>query len=205
VLAVVVAFTVIGTLGGSLLAPPLRERFSEERVLLGSLAVVSLCSFMGVWSGGLPGALLVGFGVGLSVNAGKLCFDTIVQRDAPDANYGRTFARFETRFQMFWVIGALLPVVFTVPARLGFSVLSIASGFAAFSYYVGARGTNVPSRIREARQRAAARRSGSEDQPDPDSPAAGQPVDPTARMPTPASAEVTQVTNEDLPGEDTLF
>ena len=171
VLGVVVAFTVIGTLGGSLLAPPLRERFSEETVLLGSLITVAVASFLGVWSGGLPGALLVGFAVGLGVNAGKLCFDAIVQRDAPDANYGRTFARFETRFQLFWVLGALVPVVFTIPARLGFFLVAVAAGFAAFSYKVGARGSDhEPS-----------------PQPPPGPPGPSEHLDPTERMPsTPA-------------------
>ena len=41
---------------------------------------------------------------------GKLAFDSIVQRDAPDANRGRSFARFETRFQVIWVLGAFIPV-----------------------------------------------------------------------------------------------
>ena len=40
---------------------------------------------------------------------GKLAFDSIVQRDAPDANRGRSFARFETRFQIIWVVGASSP------------------------------------------------------------------------------------------------
>ncbi len=138
-LGVVVAFSVLGALGGSLAAPRLRERFSEERVLLGALGLVSSAAFLGVWSGGLSGAILVGFAVGAGVSSGKLCFDTIVQRDAPDANYGRTFARFETRFQMFWAIGALIPVVFTIPARLGFAMLAGAAGFAAFSYVVSSK------------------------------------------------------------------
>lgn len=138
-LGAVVVFSVLGTLAGSLSAPPLRRRFSEELVLLGGLVTVATVAFLGMWSGGLSGALFVGFGVGLGVSAGKLCFDTIVQRDAPDANYGRSFARFETRFQLFWVAGALIPVVFTIPARLGFFLLAVAAGLAAFSYFVGSR------------------------------------------------------------------
>ena len=142
-LAAVVAFSIIGTLAGSLSAPRLRSRFSEERVLLGSMLTLATVAFLGVWIGGLSGALVVGFAVGLSVSGGKLCFDTIVQRDAPDANYGRTFARFETRFQLLWVFGALIPVVLTIPARLGFFVLAAASAFAAFSYQVGRRTTDA--------------------------------------------------------------
>ncbi|MGI9624817.1 MAG: MFS transporter [Acidimicrobiales bacterium] len=143
-LGVVVAFTVIGTLCGALSAPKLRQRIPEERLLLGALVVISATAFLGVWSGGLSGAVLVAFAMGLSVSAGKLAFDSIVQRDAPDANYGRTFARFETRFQLFWVFGAIIPTVLTIPARFGFFLIAGAAGAAAFSYYVGSRAPDDP-------------------------------------------------------------
>jgi MFS family permease len=133
-LGAVVAFSVIGGLAGSLAAPRIRARIDEERMLLGSLITTFFAALLGVWSGGISGALLVGFAVGISVSSGKLAFDSIVQRDAPYANYGRSFARFETRFQLLWVVGALIPVIFTIPARLGFSLLALASGFAAFSF-----------------------------------------------------------------------
>ena len=77
--------------------------------------------------------------VGVAASAGKLAFDSIVQRDAPDANRGRSFARFETRFQVAWVAGAFIPVVIPLPARLGYLVVAAAAGFAAFSYVVGRR------------------------------------------------------------------
>ena len=54
--------------------------------------------------------------VGATGSAAKQAFDSIVQRDAPDANRGRSFARFETRFQLVWVIGALIPIVIPIPA-----------------------------------------------------------------------------------------
>ncbi len=138
-LAVVVGATVMGNLTGSLLAPRLRERVHEERLLLGSLLLIATTALLGVWTGGLSGAVFVGFVVGVGVSSGKLSFDSIVQRDAPDANYGRTFARFETRFQLLWVFGALIPVLFSIPARLGFFLLALAAGAAAFSFFVGSR------------------------------------------------------------------
>tara|TARA_A200000159_G_C7218435_1_gene295058 strand:+ start:83 stop:598 length:516 start_codon:yes stop_codon:yes gene_type:complete len=106
-------------------------------MLLGALFTITSISLLGLWAGGISGALVVGLAVGFSVSSGKLAFDSIVQRDAPDANYGRSFARFETRFQLIWVFGALIPVVFTLPARLGFFVLVIAGGTAALSYLLG--------------------------------------------------------------------
>ena len=69
--------------------------------------------------------------VGVGASAGRLAFDAIVQRDAPDANYGRSFAGFETRFQLLWVIGGFLPVIVPIPAQLGFVVVAITAGFGA--------------------------------------------------------------------------
>jgi len=103
--AVLVA-SVAGALLGALIAPRLRLIFSEERILVGALGIVAAGGLACALQGGLVGsagcALVVGFGA----SAGRLAFDAIVQRDAPDANFGRSFARFETRFQLLWVIGA---------------------------------------------------------------------------------------------------
>jgi hypothetical protein len=63
-----------------------------------------------------------------------------VQRDAPDANRGRSFARFETRFQLTWVAGAFLPVIISIPLEIGFLVIAGCAGFALFSYLAGLRG-----------------------------------------------------------------
>lgn len=147
-LGAVVGFTVLGSLAGALLAPKLRERIPEERLLLGALTVIAGTCFLGVWSGGLSGAMLVAFAVGLGVSSGKLAFDSIVQRDAPDANYGRTFAKFETQFQLFWVAGALIPVLFKIPARFGFFVLVAGAAGSGLSYLVGSRAADQPPVIR---------------------------------------------------------
>jgi hypothetical protein len=87
-------------------------------------------------------------GVGVAASTGKLAFDSIVQRDAPDANRGRSFARFETRFQLIWVIGGFVPVVVALPARVGFLVVAGAGGFALFSYLAGLRGVRGGRRRR---------------------------------------------------------
>jgi len=70
---------------------------------------------------------------------GKLAFDSLVQRDAPDANRGRSFARFEVRFQLVWVIGAVTPVLIDIPLRVGFLFIAGTAAFALFSYLAGQR------------------------------------------------------------------
>ena len=84
--------------------------------------------------------------LGVAAASAKLAFDSIVQRDAPDAAQGRAFARFETRFQLAWVLCALAPVLIPIPRRAGMLVLALACGLAAAFYYVGRRaGRDHPS------------------------------------------------------------
>ena len=57
--------------------------------------------------------------MGVTSGTAKQAFDALVQRDAPDANRGRSFARFETKFQLAWVVGAAMPLLVRVPAGGG--------------------------------------------------------------------------------------
>jgi hypothetical protein len=86
-----------------------------------------------------PVTALLTFVVGVSASAGKLAFDSLVQRDAPKAVQGRSFARFETEFQLVWVVGALIPVALSIPERVGFFVLAVGPAVAALSYVTGRR------------------------------------------------------------------
>lgn len=135
-LAVVGGVSMLGTLLGALVAPGARKHASEERMLTVVLALIVVAGVMALAAGGYPGAAIVGFAVGIGSVAGKQAFDSIVQRDAPDANRGRSFARFETQFQIIWVLGALLGLVF-LPLRVGFTLVVVTNAFAAFSYGVG--------------------------------------------------------------------
>jgi hypothetical protein len=136
---VVAGAAVLGGLLGALIAPRLRAFLSEERMLLGTLLVLAAVGLACAVQGGLLGAAVIALSVGTAASVGRLAFDSIIQRDAPDANFGRSFARFETRFQLVWVIGSFIPVVVPIPSRIGFLVIAVASGFAAFAYAAGQR------------------------------------------------------------------
>lgn len=123
-----------GTLVGNAIAPVLRRIVVEERILLGALALVSVVAAIGGRLGPLSGLCLLAAGVGLAAAAAKLAFDSIVQRDAPDAVRGRTFARFETRFQLVWVAGAFIPVVAKVSEGLGSDMVALAAALTLVSY-----------------------------------------------------------------------
>lgn len=127
-----------GGLAGAAATPRLRARIPEEHIVLASLALVVAGGTLAAWLGGKGGAALGAAAVGVAAGAGKLAFDSLVQRDAPDAAYGRSFARFEAAFQLVWVAGALLPVLVAIPARAGFALMA-GAGIAIGVVYLVAR------------------------------------------------------------------
>ena len=143
---VIVGASAIGGLIGAALAPRIRKTTAEEDMLIGSLGVAVIVGLLVAWTGGLVGATVIAMAIGLAAATGKLAFDSIVQRDAPDANRGRSFARFETRFQIIWVLGAFIPVVIPLPARLGFLIVALAAAFAIVVLH-----PRPPSRARAGR------------------------------------------------------
>ncbi len=134
--AVVAGVSVLGSLAGAAVAPRLRRVAPEERMLTGVLLLTVVAGTLACLVGGVQAAALLGAVVGVAATTGKLAFDTIVQRDAPDANRGRSFAKFETRFQVTWVLGAMVGLI-AMPARVGFLLVTVAAAFAAFSYGLG--------------------------------------------------------------------
>lgn len=140
----VLAVSALGSLTGAAVAPALRRQLSEERIIAGLLAAVAGFAVVGAWLGGLPGAVLVAASVGVGAAAAKQAFDSIVQRDAPDADQGRTFAGFETRFQLAWVAGAFVPVVIPTPLGAGIFGVGGAAAAAAIAYATGRRLTARP-------------------------------------------------------------
>ena len=152
--AVIVAVSVAGGLAGAAIAPVLRRLFREEFLLLSSVGLAATAGVGGLLFGGLFGQVLLACGVATAAAMGKQAFDAVVQRDAPDANQGRAFAAFESRFQIAWVFGALVPVVIPLPTQLGglmVAVLAVAAGvFYAATMQAVARGRRPP-RVPRAR------------------------------------------------------
>jgi MFS family permease len=142
VFGLVIVLSGAGGLLGNVIAPQLRKITREEIILAGSLVLPAVGCLFAARSASLTmttfGALLIAAGAA----SGRVAFDSLLQRDAPDAVRGRSFARFETRFQITWVAGALIPVA--IPPvyedlRVGLFVLAIGLGFAGLSYIAGMR------------------------------------------------------------------
>lgn len=136
---VVIALTGVGGLIGAALAPLVRRLFREEYLLMIALGVASLSGLVALFVGGLLGMSTLAFGIAVASSSGKQAFDAVVQRDAPAANRGRSFAKFESRFQVVWVFGAALPVVITLPTAFGAAMVMAVAASATTFYVIALR------------------------------------------------------------------
>ena len=127
----------IGSLVGNAAAPKLRSSLREEFMLMLALGGVAFVALVALAIGGLFGASLLSAATGCCAAVGRLAFDSIVQRDGLATNRGRAFARFETRFQLCWVLAAFVPVVVTFPENVGVAVVGFVALFGLGSYLLG--------------------------------------------------------------------
>jgi len=123
---------------GVIAAPIARKAEREEVIVASGLVLPAALTLFGALVGGTIGFMAAAFAVGVGAAAGRLGFDSLLQRDGPDAVRGRAFARFETRFQLVWVIGGMLGVI-PLAAKLGLFILSLVLLGASVSYVAALR------------------------------------------------------------------
>jgi hypothetical protein len=116
----------------------------EQWMMVGSMCFVGVVGVIAAFSG----RIVAGIALAASVNAAaaicRLAFESVVQRGAPDANRGRAFSKFETQNQFAWVIGGLIPVIFSPAGWFGFACMG-AIGFAgALLYFKRPGGFTTP-------------------------------------------------------------
>lgn len=129
----------LGGLSGAAAAPRLRRRLMEEGIIAGGLLVAGVAALVtGRWFSLVAAGGLVFF-FGLASGAVKLSFDSIVQRDIRVGARGWAFARFESVMQLAWVIGALFPVLITIPGGPGVAGVGVAATGLAGLYSIGRR------------------------------------------------------------------
>jgi hypothetical protein len=124
---------------GVIVAPYLRRKIREEWILSGSLLLPAVLLVFAARSAGRTSLCIAAFSIAAGAACGRLVFDSLVQRDAHQAARGRAFARFETRFQLVWVLGGVLAVLFPGKERGGLFLLALVLLFAGLSYLGTAR------------------------------------------------------------------
>ncbi len=142
-----VAASGAGTLVGNAIAPRVRRMIREETMLATALIVSAVAGLGLAVVGGPAAGIALTAVVNFVAALGRLGFESIVQRDAPEANQGRAFALFETRFQLSWAVAAFVAVALQAPGAVGLALVGI-----------GALGTLIHVRIRQQRPDATPRR-----------------------------------------------
>jgi hypothetical protein len=146
--AVAIAAAGIGGLIGSSIAPAVRKVLREPMLLLAALTGMGVAAVFAAAHFTLITAAVVAAAIGLGSSAGRLAFDSLVQHDAPEQIRGRTFARYETIFQLCWVAGAGLATLIPFHARGGMRTLAaICFGGVALSVYGLAKRSSVDAAL----------------------------------------------------------
>lgn len=130
----VAAAYAVGTFAGNVVAPALRRRASEDRLTSGSLMALAVVAGFGALGPSRVLIAVVAGVLGLAASIGRQGFDALVQSRTPLTARGKAFARFETRFQLGWVAGAVLATAIGVPARFGLAVIALGTLPAALFY-----------------------------------------------------------------------
>lgn len=124
----------VGTFLGNSIAPVLRRRFGEDRLTAGALAALALVLAFGALGPSRALVLLVSLVLGGVASVARQGFDAMVQTHAPAATRARSFARFETRFQLGWVAGAIAATAIAIPINFSLAVLAALLVPAAYLY-----------------------------------------------------------------------
>lgn len=138
-LGVAVSLSSLGIMAGNASAPSIRRWLHEERMIVLALGLSALVGLVSAAAGGARAGIAVAVAVNFSAAICRLSFESIVQRDGPAANRGQAFARFETRFQFGWVIGAVIPVLIEMPGRMGYLLVGVVMLAAVVNYVAGVR------------------------------------------------------------------
>jgi len=136
-LGAAVAAGSIGVFCGNSLGPRIRGVLHEERMLTMALAFPAVAGLMGALWGGTAAGIVVAVAANFGGAIGRLAFDSLVQRDGAAVNRGQAFARFETGFQLTWVIAAVLPVLIEMPGRLGLALVGLVGAASVTNYRFG--------------------------------------------------------------------
>ncbi len=132
--------SIAGGLAGTIASPILRHRLHRDEPLLTlALIVTAVVSLLAAAHVDHPTIAAAVFAVAFGASVGRQGFDSLLQREAPDAARGRSFARFETLFQLLWVVGALGAVVLQPGTGQGLAIYAAVSALALVAYVAGTK------------------------------------------------------------------
>jgi len=150
-LAVVVAASGVGTVTAAAVTPRITGRMPKARWIMIVLVGGGFVEIVLGLPFSSPLFIAAGLLLGFSAQACKICVDTIVQEDVPDAYRGRAFSLYDLLFNVVFVAAAAL-AAFVVPTNGRSSPTIVAAGvgylLAGVVYYHAARRHTADMTIR---------------------------------------------------------
>ncbi len=131
-----------GSFAGNVITPLLRRFFKEQTLLSLAISAPAVLALVGVFGVSRPLLLAVATLVGLSTTLGRHAFDALLQSRAPASLRGRAGAKYETRFSLAYVLGALAATPINLSVEASMAVLSaiyIPALFVFVRAFAGAR------------------------------------------------------------------
>lgn len=128
----------IGSLIGLVSVARLRRLLKEQQMILMAIWFIALAAIAAALWGSLGAQMMLAFCVGVAGAVAQPSFDAMTQRYVPVVSQGRAFAKFATREQLVWVLGAIIPVVVTFPFPDGDIVMASVAGVGGL-FYVASR------------------------------------------------------------------
>lgn len=113
-----------GAVGGNLLAPILRKRFSDQQLIAIAIAAPTVPTLFGILGVSRPLLFAIAATIGMSTTLGRHGFDSLLQHRAPAGLRGRAAARYETQFQLVWALGAVIAIPISLPVEASMAVLA---------------------------------------------------------------------------------
>lgn len=160
-----IAVSSIATNVANLVGPRIRARVHNTAMLVGSLVAVAVAGLACAWWNRVTAGIVLTAVVYAAAATGRLAFEATVQEDAPDANRGRAFARFEAQNQLAWVAGGLVPVAVSPSGWIGFAMVGAIGLGGVVLHRRTALAVRAPRDVR-ATDRVRRPRSGSGGEPD---------------------------------------
>jgi len=123
--AVLAGAGLVGGYVADLLAPRLPTSVREEAVVIACVSGAGIGALIAFEVFGLPLLMVYAFVAGGATEIGRLAFQSLMQRNAPEGALGRVFVRYEVAFQLAWVGGALIAALLPISFRLGILILAV--------------------------------------------------------------------------------
>ena len=122
--AVLAGSAVAGGFLADLVAPRFPRSVREEAMVVSCVLGAGLGASVAFQWYALPVLALFAAVAGAATEFGRLAFQSLMQRHAPEGALGRVFVRYEALFQLAWVAGAFLPAVLPIEFRTGILILA---------------------------------------------------------------------------------